>query len=198
MNLISEAGRLQSAGRTAEGSDWPALRAASCLPPTSLISPVSVAVSIAVLVAFLVQEFAMSSSPSSTVVLPAVSAASFPLPAIGGTPATLNRHTTTPGSFALPAKIAPDATGATTFSSPDTPGMPAPSEKTAWDFLPDGWKVKRVADGTPWDTYNPAACFVGIAPVGHLRNRQRRNVGSRRSLSALSRSRNWSSRGLAS
>ncbi|MDB5327091.1 MAG: thiamine biosynthesis protein ThiC [Phycisphaerales bacterium] len=102
------------------------------------------------------------SSPSSPVVSPA--AASFPLPAIGGTPATLNRHTTTPGSFALPARIAPDATGATTFSSPDTPGMPAPSDKTAWDFLPEGWRVKLVADGTPWDTYNPAACIIGSHP----------------------------------
>ncbi|MCC5822222.1 MAG: phosphomethylpyrimidine synthase [Planctomycetes bacterium] len=28
------------------------------------------------------------------------------------------------------------------FSSPDTPGMPAPSDKTAWDFLPDDWTVE--------------------------------------------------------
>ena len=39
---------------------------------------------------------------------------------------------TTPGSFAL----APDIGGPLTFSSPDTPGMPAPSSKTAWDFNP--------------------------------------------------------------
>ncbi|MCC6229934.1 MAG: phosphomethylpyrimidine synthase ThiC, partial [Phycisphaerales bacterium] len=32
------------------------------------------------------------------------------------------------------------------FSSPDAPGMPAPSAKTAWDFLPDGWSVERLAD----------------------------------------------------
>ena len=25
------------------------------------------------------------------------------------------------------------------FASPDTPGMPQASDKTAWDFLPDGW-----------------------------------------------------------
>jgi len=42
---------------------------------------------------------------------------------------------TTPGSFAN----APQIGGALTFSSPDTPGMPAPSAKTAWDFLPEGW-----------------------------------------------------------
>ncbi len=47
---------------------------------------------------------------------------------------------TTPGSFAN----APDVGGPLMFSSPDAPGMPAPSEKTAWDFLPAGWSVERV------------------------------------------------------
>ncbi len=46
---------------------------------------------------------------------------------------------TTPGSFAL----APDLGGPLMFASPDTPGMPAPSGKTAWDFLPAAWKVSR-------------------------------------------------------
>ncbi len=35
----------------------------------------------------------------------------------------------------MPANIG----GPLSFSSPDTPGMPAPSDKTAWDFLPEGW-----------------------------------------------------------
>jgi len=48
------------------------------------------------------------------------------------------RAGTTPGSFAL----APDIGGPLMFASPDTPNMPAPSTKTAWDFLPDGWKVE--------------------------------------------------------
>ena len=39
---------------------------------------------------------------------------------------------TSPGSFALEAHVG----GATTYSSPDTPGMPAPSTKTAHDFNP--------------------------------------------------------------
>ncbi|MFZ9888677.1 MAG: phosphomethylpyrimidine synthase ThiC [Myxococcota bacterium] len=39
---------------------------------------------------------------------------------------------TSPGSFALP----PDLGGPRAFASPDTPGMPAPSSKTAWDFNP--------------------------------------------------------------
>jgi phosphomethylpyrimidine synthase len=44
---------------------------------------------------------------------------------------------TTPGSFAN----APDVGGPLTFSSPNAPGMPAPSDKTAWDFLPAGWST---------------------------------------------------------
>lgn len=42
---------------------------------------------------------------------------------------------TNPGSFANPSDIG----GPLTFSSPDAPGMPAPSSKTAWDFLPADW-----------------------------------------------------------
>src|SRR5688572_17223516 len=40
---------------------------------------------------------------------------------------------TNPGSFANRA----DVGGPLSFSSPDTPGMPAPSDKTAWDFMPE-------------------------------------------------------------
>ena len=43
----------------------------------------------------------------------------------------------TPGSFAHK----PDIGGPYAFSSPDTPGMPKPSDKTAWDFLPDNWST---------------------------------------------------------
>ncbi|GAB5440349.1 MAG: hypothetical protein Fues2KO_06980 [Fuerstiella sp.] len=49
---------------------------------------------------------------------------------------------TTPGSFASAAQIAPGRAGAKTYSSQDAPGMPAPSDKTAWDFMPDGWTLK--------------------------------------------------------
>ena len=42
---------------------------------------------------------------------------------------------TTPGSFAN----APQVGSALTYSSPDTPGMPPPSDKTAWDFMPADW-----------------------------------------------------------
>ncbi|MGP1273735.1 MAG: phosphomethylpyrimidine synthase ThiC [Phycisphaerales bacterium] len=56
-----------------------------------------------------------------------------------------NREATTPGSFANKADIG----GPLAFSSPDTPGMPAPSSKTAWDFLPEGWSAIRLPEGTP-------------------------------------------------
>ncbi len=62
---------------------------------------------------------------------------------------------TNPGSFALPAEIG----GPRTFSSPDTPGMPSPSDKTAWDFLPAGWQ--RGADGF-------AVAPDGFVPVTQL------------------------------
>jgi phosphomethylpyrimidine synthase len=57
------------------------------------------------------------------------------LPAIGGDPSGRGQGTT-PGSFANPADIG----GPLSFSSPDTPGMPAPSSKTAWDFMPRDWR----------------------------------------------------------
>ena len=51
-------------------------------------------------------------------------------------------NVTTPGSFANKNRVGT----AWTFSSPDTPGMPAPSNKTAWDFLPDDWEVEVLSD----------------------------------------------------
>ncbi len=49
---------------------------------------------------------------------------------------------TTPGSFARAPQIAAGRAGALTFASPDTPGMPQPSEKTAWDFMPADWLLR--------------------------------------------------------
>ena len=51
---------------------------------------------------------------------------------------------TSPGSFANK----PDVGGPLAFSSPDTPGMPQPSDKTAWDFLPDDWSVEVVENAS--------------------------------------------------
>ena len=62
------------------------------------------------------------------------------LPPVGNDPGT-STQTTTPGSFARRPHIAPGTRGASPFASPDTPGMPPPSDKTAWDFLPHGWET---------------------------------------------------------
>ncbi|MFM9957328.1 MAG: phosphomethylpyrimidine synthase, partial [Phycisphaerales bacterium] len=62
-----------------------------------------------------------------------------PLPLRGGLNPGRTPNVTTPGSFAN----APDLGGPLMFSSPDAPGMPAPSDKTAWDFLPEGWNVEE-------------------------------------------------------
>jgi phosphomethylpyrimidine synthase len=59
---------------------------------------------------------------------------SYTLPPPGNNPST-RRQGTTPGSFAMPPRLGTPWA----FSSPDAPGMPPPSELTAWDFLPDGW-----------------------------------------------------------
>jgi phosphomethylpyrimidine synthase len=84
------------------------------------------------------------STPSSRLKLPLLGAGN-----PGRTPAT------TPGSFAL----APDIGGPLMFASPDTPGMPAPSDKTAWDFLPEGWSVEKGAT-----TRESSSAVVGAAP----------------------------------
>jgi phosphomethylpyrimidine synthase len=59
------------------------------------------------------------------------------LPPLGGDPASRGRGTT-PGSFASPS----DVGGPRAYSSPDTPGMPEPSAKTALDFLPPRWELE--------------------------------------------------------
>jgi len=61
--------------------------------------------------------------------------ARYRLPEVGGDPSG-SAQGTTPGSFANPADIG----GPLSFSSPDTPGMPPPSVKTAWDFMPGDWR----------------------------------------------------------
>ena len=63
------------------------------------------------------------------------------LPMHGAHNPSTDAQGTTPGSFARRA----DVGGPLAFSSPDTPGMPAPSTKTAWDFLPEGWSTVTLA-----------------------------------------------------
>src|SRR6266568_3223563 len=73
----------------------------------------------------------------------AMSANQLPLPPLGLNPSTTAQGTT-PGSFATRPVIEPGVAGARTFASPDTPGMPPVSEKTAWDFLPVGWATEEI------------------------------------------------------
>ena len=61
------------------------------------------------------------------------------LPPVGGNPG-VEPKATTPGSFANP----PDVGGPLAFSSPNSTAMPGPSDKTAWDFLPEGWETEEV------------------------------------------------------
>ncbi|MBN1827463.1 MAG: phosphomethylpyrimidine synthase ThiC [Candidatus Eisenbacteria bacterium] len=56
----------------------------------------------------------------------------FALPLRGGSHPATDRAGTAPPSFTP----RPDLGGPLAFASPDTPGMPGPSEKTAWDFNP--------------------------------------------------------------
>jgi phosphomethylpyrimidine synthase len=65
----------------------------------------------------------------------------FPLPLHGAPNPGIAPSVTTPGSFAL----AHDVGGPRMFASPDTPHMPQPSSKTAWDFLPQGWAVATLS-----------------------------------------------------
>ncbi len=78
-----------------------------------------------------------------------MSTPAYTLPPIGGNPGS-SANVTTPGSFANKANLAPGIAGALTFSSPNTPGMPAPSNKTAWDFMPLDWKCLVAIEETPW------------------------------------------------
>jgi phosphomethylpyrimidine synthase len=64
---------------------------------------------------------------------------SFSLPLRGAPNPSSLAAGTNPGSFAAQ----PELGGARAYSSPDTPGMPEPSSKTAWDFLPSGFQVSE-------------------------------------------------------
>jgi phosphomethylpyrimidine synthase len=82
---------------------------------------------------------------------------SYELPPLGSNPSSRGLGTT-PGSFAR----APGIGGCTPFSSPDAPGMPAPSERSAWDFMPPGWKQV----GARWEA--PAG-FQPVTQLEHAR-----------------------------
>ncbi len=75
----------------------------------------------------------MSSKSTDSIVPQALDGHLLDLPLHGAENPSSHRQGTTPGSFAL----APEVGGPRAYSSPDTPGMPPPSEKTAWDFASD-------------------------------------------------------------
>ena len=91
---------------------------------------------------------------------------SYSLPPLGVNPSS-KALGTTPGSFSQKPRIAPGRAGALTFASPDTPGMPAPSDKTAWDFMPETWTLKAGFE----DDYEKAEAWeppLGFDPVTQL------------------------------
>jgi phosphomethylpyrimidine synthase len=82
----------------------------------------------------------------------------FKIPQRGAHNPSSQRAGTTPGSFAN----APDIGGPLTFSSPDTPGMPQPSDKTAWDFMPEDWRFENGYWRAPMG-------FVPVTQLEHAR-----------------------------
>lgn len=95
---------------------------------------------------------------------------SYTLPPLGNNPGHEVRATT-PGSFARKPQLHSGRAGALTFSSPDTPGMPAPSDKTAWDFMPDDWQFNsEIAEKHPLGHQHAAAWTppAGFEPVTQL------------------------------
>ncbi len=90
----------------------------------------------------------------------------FSLPPLGGNPSS-TKAGTSPASFAAPARVAAGAAGRFSFSSPDTPGMPAPSTKTAWDFMPADW-VRRPGFDTNYESAAAWQAPAGFTPVTQL------------------------------
>ncbi len=82
----------------------------------------------------------------------------FHRPTAGHNPSSVAAGTN-PGSFAS----APGVGTPWAFASPDTPGMPAPSDKTAWDFMPADWT--REEDGT----WTPPEGFTPVTQLEHAR-----------------------------
>ncbi len=82
----------------------------------------------------------------------------YSLPAFGGNPSSASEGTT-PGSFANASGVG----GPLTFSSPDTPGMPPASARSAWDFMPADWT--RRPDGS----WSAPEAFTPVTQLEHAR-----------------------------
>jgi len=95
------------------------------------------------------------------------------LPLAGAFNPSSTAEGTTPGSFARKA----DVGGPLAFSSPDTPGMPPPSDRTAWDFLPTGWSTVTLP-GKPEGPACSACCgdARGVVEFASARGEWRRVI----------------------
>jgi phosphomethylpyrimidine synthase len=82
---------------------------------------------------------------------------SYRLPPRGENPSSRGQGTT-PGSFARPGRVG----DCLAFSSPDSPGMPQPSAKSAWDFMPPDWTRVR-------GRWTPPEGFVPVTQLEHAR-----------------------------
>ncbi len=78
---------------------------------------------------------------------------------------------TTPGSFSNLPRVTRGRAGALTFSSPDTPGMPVVSDKTAWDFMPDDWTQRPSFEGDyeKAEAWQAPEGFTPITQLEHAR-----------------------------
>jgi len=96
------------------------------------------------------------------------------LPLRGAANPSTHSDGTNPGSFANPPQVG----GPLAFSSPDTPGMPAPSQLTAWDFLPSDWVIENATkengcaghNHPEIGTYIRAVAPAGFEPITQLEN----------------------------
>jgi phosphomethylpyrimidine synthase len=89
------------------------------------------------------------------------------MPSIEASDPSSTHAGTTPGSFARAPRIAAGRSGALTYSSPDTPNMPTPSDKTAWDFMPPDWTCRAGFE----NNYEHAAAWqapAGFEPITQL------------------------------
>ncbi len=85
------------------------------------------------------------------------------LPLAGATNPSSTACGTSPGSFALQA----DVGGPLMYASPDTPGMPPPSGKTAWDFMPSNWTITTSSKGCLGHNKGSKR-IVGVPPAGFV------------------------------
>ncbi len=87
-----------------------------------------------------------------------------PLPTVGGNPSS-SAQGTNPGSFAPASRVGTPWT----FSSPDGPGMPAPSDRTAWDFMPADWSCVDTTDHARPEAWRAPAGFEPVTQLEHAR-----------------------------